>query len=81
MKAMDADVQTVIGSDINFGTSTVKTLEVKTVTNRVPLFMVMAIGQVGDQLVSIQVAGPQKEADETRARAKAIFDSVTVAAK
>ena len=78
LKSMDADMEVVGKGDAKFGEYPAKTVEVEMKNNSVDVQMVIAVGVVGDQLASIQVVGPQSNADEVRSRAKMIFDSVLI---
>jgi len=81
MKRMDSAMQVTHGDDVRLGNTPVKTAEITMTTAGTPVFVVMAFGRMDNQLVTLQVTGPQDQADAVRARAKAIFSSVAETAK
>lgn len=81
LKAMDAAMQATNSDDVKLGKTPVKTAEVKMNSAGTAVFVVIAFGRMDNQLVSIQVTGPQDQVDDIRARAKAVFASVADSVK
>jgi len=81
LKNMDPDAQEVRKYEIDMAGTKAHAVEVKITTNGQKVYMAMALAVINDNLVSIQVMGPQGKPEDVVARAKRVYSSLAVATK
>lgn len=79
MKRQDPGMKVLRNGEVKFGDHVGKTVEAQMKSGGKEVHMAMALAVLDDKLVSIQVIGAQSEGDAVAARAKAVFDSISVA--
>lgn len=81
LKNMDPNAEEVRKYDVDMGGAKANAVEIKMKSKGQKVFMTMALAVIDDNLISIQVTGPQGDSEEVQARAKRVFSSLVIAKK
>ncbi|OAE71662.1 hypothetical protein A7J71_20680 [Achromobacter insolitus] len=81
LKNLDPNAKEVRKYDVDMGGTRANALEIEMKSKGQKVFMTMALAIVNNNVISIQVTGPQGDAEEVQATAKRVFSSLVIANK